>query len=204
MYKDWARISSLLLRPLRFLGHVPSVRSHCPPFFAHLILAMDALAPTSAPARPKNRRRQCLCGTWFRVIPDRDRYCSKPCALADSWNTLVAGKSHYRQEMKAREAVRTVSAKRVASTKRVPPPPVTPAMIYPIPPYNGYPTHVQLHAVTAPVSTPYVRQDNPGHFHTGARQLRRVPSMMHLASLARAHPAHPTNALFPSSQRAGY
>lgn len=163
---------------------------------------MNDPAPVPAPNRPKYRRKQCLCGAWFRVAPDRDRYCSKPCAIADSWNTLVAGKSHYRQEMKAREAVRTVSAKRVASTKRVPPPPVIPATIYPIQQYSGYPAHAQFHVV--PASTPHVQQGDQGYFQTGVRHLRRVPSMMHLASLARAHPAHPTNAFFPSSQRVGH
>ncbi|EPS97553.1 hypothetical protein FOMPIDRAFT_1052325 [Fomitopsis schrenkii] len=157
-------------------------------------------APAHAPTRPKNRRKQCLCGTWFRVTPDRDRYCSKPCALVDSWNTLVAGKSHYRQEMKAREAVRTVSAKRVASVKRVPPPPVIPATIYPVPQHSGHAPHV---VVATQASSPRVQGDQ-SCFQTGVRHLRRVPSMMHLASLARAHPAHPTNAFYPASQLVGH
>lgn len=151
----------------------------------------------AAPALPKNRRKQCLCGAWFRVIPDRDRYCSKPCALTDSWNTLVEGKSHYRQEMKAREAVRTVSAKRAASIKRVPPPPVIPTTTFPVQQYKGHAAHAYFHVVTSP-------HDDQNYSQTGARQLRRVPSLMHLASLARAHPAHPTNVFFPASQRVGH
>ncbi|KAH9936595.1 uncharacterized protein B0H18DRAFT_327188 [Fomitopsis serialis] len=78
--------------------------------------------------RPNTRRKQCLCGNWFSVKPERDRYCSKACALVDSWNTLVAGESHYRREMAARETMRAVSAKRVASSRTLRTPEVTAAI----------------------------------------------------------------------------
>ncbi|KZT67221.1 hypothetical protein DAEQUDRAFT_729247 [Daedalea quercina L-15889] len=144
---------------------------------------------------PGTRRRKCLCGNWFSVRPEQDRYCSKPCALADSWNTLVAGESHYRREMAAREAARG-STKRVTPIRAVWAPDTS---TFSGGQYSGSAAQAQYYPAPQQARSHHVQSGNQTHVRAGTRSLRRMQSTMHLLSLARSQPVHPVGTMSSAS-----